>query len=221
MSKKEIRKFLNKFCKLEYEHDGTEDQGRSCLTGRDPNTGTFEIDTEYYFPKEYDCKKKKDVDKKKGDNCMKQSVMNRLNTKKETQFPDDESLMKFLDITNIKAGGGKSTYKYNCKDGKETGNSKWSQKKDGNYKYNGDVNSLCHLLNKNNVCNNFEEREFYANGCSEDNCKGVVDKSEQLNRRIKLRIFVEDGKMKYEVTHEEINGGRRRRLLYSGAKNSC
>eukprot|EP00943_MAST-04B_sp_MAST-4B-sp1_P007631 g7631.t1 len=197
---------------------------RECLGTRNPFTGTFTWDTPYWFAKEKNCEDGNDKDGA-DDNCLRQSVIN-FWKKEDVSFPKGQRLLEFIDITKISVSddGKSSTYTYNCQKGKgrrELGSSKYSS--DG-YIYNGQPNTLCRLLNKRDVCKNFEKLTLYANGCSENNCQKLGDNPKQdrnLNRRIKLEIEVEERdnenkkRMVYRVSHEEINS-RRRRLLQNG-----
>ena len=87
------------------------DNGRKCLIEGTPGSmrkGTYgPWDTKFYFPREINCKKATD-----SDNCLKQNFGN-----------DDveHKLLEFIDITNIKVDGKKSSYTFNCKDGEEQG----------------------------------------------------------------------------------------------------
>ena len=123
--------------------------GKKCLTKGSPGSeqkGTYgPWDTKFYFPMEENCDMATD-----NDNCLQQNVAHhRVDPKLR--------LLAFIDITNIKVNGEKSSYTFNCKNGKEVKNSK----NGGKYFNNGEKGTLCHMLNKPNPCEGFGKGYLY------------------------------------------------------------
>ena len=195
---------------LKYKKCGF-DNGRKCLIEGTPGwkrKGTYgPWNTKFYFPRERKC------DGTDSDNCLEQGVAN-----------DDveHKLLEFIDITNIKVNGIKSSYTFNCKNGKEVKNSKNGRK----YFNNGKKGTLCHMLSKPNPCEGFgkgwDYRKVYeANGCdNEADCKVIKGvQSNKLDSRIQVAVYLnEEGIMSYELGLRNVNQKLRRRRLFESLK---
>ncbi len=218
--------------------------GRSCITGAGKNSveGEYIIPITYRFPMDRGCKKKENI-KRDSDNCVQQGVAN-------TNIDDNERLIHFIDITMIERDEpeeGSSRYRYNCKNGEETGRSKFSREKGYKLFEEEEGTTLCELLKMPNVCEYVKKKEkltYSANGCQEEDgdCPKEVDDDDKYggaDSRIQLTIYIneETDTMEYRVDVETGKDGkkgaakeaedrrkrkkRRRKLLHKGSAADC